>query len=177
MEKKAKDLARRWMPGLRHAFPGRPRRPAWAHPADLVRFIDEELPDCHGVDKGTLKIIAWMHDLIEDGRTEFGERVDAVDLRREGFSESVVRDVIALTHVEGTDKALYFAALQSASLDARIVKVIDRICNLREGKSTFKPTRWERYVKETRALVIPIALTIPEPVKSTLLAAIEAAIA
>lgn len=162
--RKSEQLARQWMPGFRQG-PG--HRPAWMHPQDLVNLLlemkaaipftlgayDEVIYD-HLVD------VAWAHDLLEDGRKSDGSRVTKADLLTEGLSADVVADVVALSQQDGEEKPAYLARLRGASAFAMIVKCVDRICNLREGKDTFKSKRWARYVQETTDYILPLVQNI-----------------
>jgi (p)ppGpp synthase/HD superfamily hydrolase len=152
--RKSEELARRWMPGFRH---GPSKRSAWEHPRDLVILLGE-LPGVRtALVTERLVDVAWMHDLLEDGRKEDGSRVTQLDLFQENFGYYVVTDVVALTAKDGEEKPTYLKRLAAASRFAKIVKCVDRICNLREGASVFKPARWERYVDETTSYLIPLA--------------------
>jgi len=159
-------LAKRWMPGLRHAAPGRPKREAWRHPEDLVVLIDEwpasEPVEGWGTLRGPylvryLKSVAWLHDLIEDGRKEDKTRVTAQDLLWAGLLPEIVIDVQHLTHGDDEDKGLALARLKTATYTSKVAKCFDRICNLREGAVDFKEGRWGRYVVQTETYILPLA--------------------
>lgn len=137
------------MPGTRQ---GPEKRKAWEHPQDLVRLIEAEM----AYSTETLAV-AWLHDILEDGRKEDGSPVTTDDLLGAGFPKAVVEDIKALSHREGEPKATYLERLKEASPRARIVKCVDRICNLREGKTAFKDRRWARYVGETFYFIFPLA--------------------
>lgn len=163
---KAEELARRWMPGRRE---GPANRFAWEHPADLVRVLTTEIVPA-GVPSDELEKrieLAWLHDILEDGRKEDGSPVTMYDLMRE---QVIVEDVLAMTRREhpGQDgkpfsepKEKYLARLKEASPRAKLVKCVDRICNLREGKAAFKDRRWIRYVGETYLFIYPLTEDLP----------------
>lgn len=158
------------MPGTRQGS----TRPAWAHPQDLVGMLYELKAACPTFDNGSnvygshlvfedLVDIAWMHDLIEDGRKENGSPVRAGDLTEEGIGRASVEAVLALTHNEGEEKVEYLARLlKTLSPQVAVVKCVDRICNLREGAATFKDRRWARYVQETHDYIMPLLTLISE---------------
>ena len=100
--------------------------------------------------------IAWLHDIIEDGRKMDGTKVREDDLRGLGISEPVVADVLTLSQREGEDKPTYLNRVAEGSPRVKLVKVVDRICNLREGKDTFKVARWVRYITETQTYILPL---------------------
>jgi (p)ppGpp synthase/HD superfamily hydrolase len=175
---KEEKLARRWMPGIRQRAKGdtSPARPAWKHPEDLAKLLHDLIgptPDPGPEGPGGLPVsereqheytryrdqlvaTAWLHDIIEDGRKLDGTEVTEEDLRAEGVEEIVIEDVVALTQREGEDKPVYLARLEAASSRAKLVKIVDRICNLREGKTTFKDARWARYLDETQKYIVPL---------------------
>lgn len=105
--------------------------------------------------------VAWLHDIIEDGRKQDGSCVTSQDLIEQGIVPKVVEAVIALSQREGEDKVSYLVRLRGASSRVKVVKAADRVCNLREGKSTFKDARWGRYVRETRQFILPLLEDIP----------------
>jgi (p)ppGpp synthase/HD superfamily hydrolase len=157
-------LAKRWMIGDRKGPEGKPSREAWRHPEDLVLLLDEWDTPREGWNpnlKPYLKAVAWLHDLIEDGRKEDGTQVTEQDLLDAGVDWSIVRDVVSLSQMPGEDKSVYLARLVKASWAARVVKCVDRICNLREGKDCFKEPRWARYVDETQRYILPLATNMP----------------
>lgn len=165
----AEQLAKRWMKGRREGSSG---RRAWEHPADLVRVLTEEMPIIVGNGEELEKMVAlaWLHDILEDGRKEDGTSVSMYNLQDEGVEEDIINDILALTQKtlrtrEGQfvpeEKSLYLARLKGKSPRARLVKCVDRICNLREGKDCFKTKRWIRYVGETYYFIYPLAEDLP----------------
>lgn len=161
------------MPGTRQG-PG--NRPAWEHPRDLVKLLEELRGAFPGPTEASeqaleregferLVDIAWMHDLIEDGMRRDGVRVTAEDLRREGFDEIVVAGVILLTHREGVESKIAYLERLATTLGegTAVVKLADRICNLREGKICFKDKRWARVVRETDQYIVPLLNKVQEP--------------
>lgn len=169
----AEALARRWMPGDRQGKPGVKARKAWEHPADLVALLEERPGEFSEAGQIKAIAIAWMHDLIEDGRKEDGSRVTASDLeglvvgyedpRADPYLDPmIVEGVIQLTHPEGLTKIAYYETLAAIDYIPKLVKCVDRICNLREGADVFKPARWDRYVHETRTYILPLAQALRE---------------
>jgi hypothetical protein len=169
-------LAKRWMVGERKGPEGKPSREAWRHPEDLVLLIDEwDMPRAWNPNlKPYLKAVAWLHDLLEDGRKEDGSSVTAQDLHDAVVEWAIVRDVVSLSQVPGEDKPVYLARLGKASWAAKFVKCVDRICNLREGKDCFKDPRWTRYVDETKRYIVPLTTNIPTWFTDELQKAIDA---
>ncbi len=90
------------------------------------------------------KICAILHDVIEDTETTLE------DLRREGFSESVIEAVKAITKIDGEDYQVYIDRV-AANPIARQVKLMDLADNMdlsrlnRTDESDMK--RLEKYKK------------------------------
>jgi len=166
------------MPGTRQG-PG--NRAAWEHPQDLVNLLLEmrgsfTVSLSNGLNEvlsdepfSRILDIAWAHDLYEDGKKEDGSRVTAEDLRVEGFGLRVTNGVSMLSQSENEEKVQYLAGLTSKlDEETAIVKCIDRICNLHEGKDSFKDKRWARYINETQAYILPLLNLIRQPFKDWL---------
>ena len=169
----AEALAKQLMTGYRHGRPGTAPRRAWEHPADLVALLAERPGEFSEAGQVKAMAMAWLHDVIEDGRKEDGRRFTANDLRslvvghdvpgREPYLDnSVVDGVVQLTHAEGTSKVSYYETLKDIDYIPKLVKCVDRICNLREGVNVFSPLRWDRYVLETRKYVLPLTNDLRE---------------
>ncbi len=180
---KAEDLARRWMPGTRQ---GPMARPAWEHPHDIVKLLNELLgpePEIEPYNAAVSLLdgpmvfekeldtwgmmirsgarmqlieIAWLHDILEDGIKEDGHLVTWETLCDEGISLRVIKAVASLSKRADEEKPIYLARLSGALPEAKLVKVVDRICNLREGKDSFKDKRWARYVDESQRYIMPL---------------------
>lgn len=150
----AEALCKRWMPGVRDGS----GRMAWEHPADLVRLLSLEMPQGHAdaLERSARNVLGWCHDLLEDGVREDGVRVRAHDLVDGGIPDKIVAEVCLLTNTH-EDKARYLASLKTAPPRVRLVKVGDRVCNLREGAKSFDARRWVRYVGEALYFVYPLA--------------------
>jgi (p)ppGpp synthase/HD superfamily hydrolase len=154
---KAEEIAKRWMPGTRQGS----TRPAWAHPADVVALL-REMPGVRSPELDRFyEDVAWLHDIIEDGRKHDGLHVTSADLVEQGIAADVIEAVVALSHREGEDKVSYLVRLRAVSSRVKVVKAADRVCNLREGKSTFRDARWGRYVRETREFILPLLDDLP----------------
>jgi len=85
-------------------------KPYYLHPLAVMELLDTKDDD--------LKIIALGHDLIED------TMVTEKKLRSLGFSERVIRGIVALTKVDGESYEEYKDKVK-ANKDAVIVKMAD----------------------------------------------------
>jgi hypothetical protein len=153
----------------RHA--GQHRRgsetPYWVH---LVRVA---LELAHwGVRRPELLQAALLHDTVEDTRT-------TVDEIRAGFGEEVADTVDWLTAPDRDDdlRAYYGRLLTSAPSDVQLVKLADRIDNLRSIQALVMRTggryrRWAaHYLKRTVWQVLPLAAGAPSTARVALVAA------
>lgn len=133
-------------------------RAGWEHPADVVALL-RGLPEGDAAAPGAVNV-AWLHDILEDGRIgDLGLAVGVDDLKTNGIDLEVIKDVVALTwKPEVETKADYLRRLRYVGTPrARLVKLADRLANLREGRDTM-PAEWmERYAKEALRLVVPLA--------------------
>jgi (p)ppGpp synthase/HD superfamily hydrolase len=94
------------------------------------------------VEHDTAKVLAWLHDTIEDTETT------AADLRAAGFPDDIVADVVALSH-EDEPYPVYIDAIRArGSVHAIAVKAADLRDHLRP--SPYLPERMRR--KYERAL-------------------------
>jgi (p)ppGpp synthase/HD superfamily hydrolase len=148
----AEELVKAHMQMPRPSENDRYRR-AWEHPrdvAELVTLIPSGL-----IDDEFLQV-AWLHDFVEDAfKPQSLCRYTAQDLLNFGFAMSVVEDVIALSKPAKASKSEYLTDLRKASVRARMVKVCDRICNLRDGVTSGFTTQWRlNYCEETRRHVM-----------------------
>ncbi len=131
-------------------------RPAWAHPEDVVALV-EELPGLTLATRLQAVRVAWLHDIIEDGKKEDGSPVTADDLRRETADDGVLEAVIELSHHRRETREDYLARVtyNCDDPDILLVKVCDRVCNMREAALSFKDERWARYVDECSTYFLP----------------------
>jgi (p)ppGpp synthase/HD superfamily hydrolase len=151
MTNRAKELAQQWMQGNRE---GSKSRHAWEHPQDLVNLL-KEMPGYDAL-RDHLTQVAWLHDVIEDGREANGARINVSDIMTAGISSLVASDVLKLSHAPIMPRNDYLAGLSKENDSVKIIKCLDRICNLREGAESFKDRRWIRYVGETCLYIYPL---------------------
>jgi len=91
--------------------------------------------------------IGWLHDSIED------TRVSEDDLRKLGFSESVISAVIAMTRLETETYNDYIERLLSNALAVK-VKRADSLFNYLESKKQGNKGLMKRYTKVLTKLSI-----------------------
>ncbi|MEO9786540.1 MAG: HD domain-containing protein [Aurantimonas coralicida] len=113
-------------------------------------YITHPLRVCDAVTGEEAKIVALLHDVVEDSDWTLE------GLRQEGFSDAVVDAVDALTHREDED---YFDAVRRARDNdlARIVKLADLADNsdrTRLGTVTEDDERRLRKYAEARAIIL-----------------------
>jgi (p)ppGpp synthase/HD superfamily hydrolase len=99
-------------------------------------YIFHPLRVMNGVDGEPAKIVAVLHDVIED--TSISED----DLRREGFAEQVLAAVLCVTHRPDESYADYVVRCKGNEV-ARQVKLADLEDNSRPSRALLRPDRLE----------------------------------
>lgn len=162
--RKSEQLARLWMRGTRNPGPGMQSRPEWEHPQDIVKLL-RAVPGTF--DRVRVSDVAWLHDVVEDGKKDDGSSPTSKDLYEAGIELSVIEDIDTLTHRAGESKPEYLKRVARGSDRAKLVKVADRLCNLREAVSSgaFVPDRLARYIEESKEYVAPLALELIPPTR------------
>ena len=155
-------LAKLWMTGFRKSIPpGGSPRSAWAHPQDLVRVLQEEFVVCKPEAQVTeyLTRVAWIHDILEDGHLRGSTLVTEDDLLFQGVDAQIVSDVVEISRSATESKDEYLARLIYANPRVKLLKCIDRTCNLRESPK-HDYAWWDRYSASTRKYILPLARSL-----------------
>jgi len=121
--------------------------PYIVHPIRVAVSLVDEL----GLYAPTLVCSALLHDVIEDS-----------DLTREDiartFDEEIAEVVWLLTKLEGVRLPEYLARIEAAAdTGAPIVKLCDRLDNMRSVVHTPKLEKKRRYIRTTEELYLPLA--------------------
>lgn len=123
------------------------------HPIRVALILLNEL---HISDRDLI-IAALLHDVIEDAEKNETWIFTWKSLRLV-FGDEVAELVDALTKrkPQGETRAQYFTRVRQASRQARIIKLADRLDNVRELSSCdIEKQHW--YLKETREVMLPLA--------------------
>lgn len=159
MVQRAYQLAEREHEGqLRKEHKARPddRDPYLIHPLRVSLILMSEL---RIADK-TAITSAVLHDVVEDGNS----RPTITDIRNE-FGSEIAETVEYLTKpdevggIPHTPESLmpYHESFHHAPLHVRLVKLSDRLDNLRETLLVDRPKFQHRYLRETREVYLPLA--------------------
>jgi (p)ppGpp synthase/HD superfamily hydrolase len=122
------------------------------HPVRVATVLSDEL----GLHSSELICAALLHDVIEDSD------VTKEQLSAE-FGDTVARIVWLLTKLPEISLASYLAAIEAASdVKAPIVKLCDRLDNLRFVMRSPKAEKRRRYIKTTQQYYLPLAARTDE---------------
>ncbi|HEX9319451.1 MAG TPA: HD domain-containing protein [Nitrososphaeraceae archaeon] len=103
---------------------------------------------------------ALLHDVVERGNDQ---EIDKFDYLKENFGDDVSGIVQSLTEPktvkENRDQSLqsYFENISKSSKTLRLVKLADRLDNVRFYKNIITKEKAMRYKEETQKYVVPIA--------------------
>jgi GTP diphosphokinase / guanosine-3',5'-bis(diphosphate) 3'-diphosphatase len=117
------------------------------HPIRVAVSLVDELQ----IDSPTLVCSALLHDVIEDSPIT---REEIAEL----FNEEIARIVWLLTKFEEVKLGDYLAAIEEAGeTGAPLVKLCDRLDNLRFLGHSPKPEKKLRYIRSTEHFYLPMA--------------------
>jgi GTP pyrophosphokinase len=117
------------------------------HPIRVATILSDEL----ALYSSELACAALLHDVIEDSDVT-REQVEAE------FGDTVARIVWLLTKLPEISLPAYLAAIeQAADIKAPVVKLCDRLDNLRFLMRSPKAEKRRRYIKTTEQYYLPLA--------------------
>jgi guanosine-3',5'-bis(diphosphate) 3'-pyrophosphohydrolase len=117
------------------------------HPIRVASSLVNELE----IHSSKLICAALMHDVIEDSDTTRSEIADI-------FGEEIADVVWLLTKLEGVSLSEYLRAIEDAAeTGAPIVKLCDRLDNLRYLIHSPKVEKKHRYIRTTEVYYLPMA--------------------
>ncbi|MFY9608042.1 MAG: HD domain-containing protein [Blastocatellia bacterium] len=121
--------------------------PYIVHPVRVAATLVNELE----VFTPRLVCAALLHDVIEDSPTTRGQIAEL-------FDEEIAELVWLLTKLEDVSLADYLSAIEAAgATGAPIVKLCDRLDNLRFLTSSLRTEKISRYIRTTQAYYLPMA--------------------
>lgn len=131
---------------------GRDNAPYITHPLRVALILAEE----GGRTEGDLLAVALLHDVLEDTHVTMEVMRDVVGADITNAVELLTKEEVPPSGKEARDSA-YYAGIINGGEIVRLVKCADRVDNLRGMKQLNDPERWEKYVKETKEHILPIA--------------------
>lgn len=127
--------------------------PYIAHPIRVALVLRNEL----GVDDSEILALALLHDVLE---SPIRQRPSVRALAR-AFGEDIAHDCRLLTEKPGTTREerdrRYAATLAGAGTRVRLVKVVDRLDNVRSLLTNPSRAKVRRYLEETDAHYVALA--------------------
>lgn len=95
------------------------------------------------------QVLALLHDTVEDTNTDY-------EYLKKYFGY-IADEVMVLTKKEGEDFQIYLKnILEFPSADPIIVKMLDRIDNIKDLKNCPDKNKVQKYIKETEDIFIPM---------------------
>lgn len=135
------------------------------HPIAVAVILSEEL-GCRDVD---VLIAALNHDVLEDcGWLRRVEVAGAIGERATGLVAEVTKERVPPAETAERDRR-YMEHLWRITPDAKLLKLADRIHNLRSIPNANDPAKARRYLEVSRSEFYPLALTI-DPTAARLIA-------
>lgn len=137
-------------------------RPGWQHAMQLAQALDR-----YGwVDSGDWSFwvnVAWLHELLENRPTMTQQRLGE-SLVAEGVqsirAHAMARMVAVLTRSRGEGIEVFRRVRKAHDWQLSLIKVLDRILHLEQGRKTMEEGRWNASVRETRTHVIPLIANV-----------------
>jgi (p)ppGpp synthase/HD superfamily hydrolase len=120
--------------------------PYIVHPVRVAASLVDEL----AIYSPELICGALMHDVIEDSPVTRDEIAEA-------FGEEIAEVVWLLTKLEEVTLPNYLAAIEASGTGATIVKLCDRLDNLRFLSHSPKVEKIHRYIRTTEIFYLPMA--------------------
>ena len=134
------------------------------HPVRVAQILWSEL----GVRDVDVLIAALNHDVVEDSELDSAFIAGKFGQRVEELVEHVTKAAVPDEHKSARD-ADYLLALRAAPRDARLLKLADRIDNLRAVIRSNDQAKAARYLNVSRAEFLPLAL-LTDPTAERLIA-------
>ena len=135
------------------------------HPLAVTMILSAEL-GCRDVD---MLIAALNHDVLEDCHwLRRSDVAGALGERATCFVEEVTKEQVPATERAARDQR-YLEHLWQITPEAKLLKLADRIHNLRSIPKANDPAKARRYLDVSRAEFYPLALTV-DPTAARLIA-------
>jgi (p)ppGpp synthase/HD superfamily hydrolase len=151
--KAEKFLMRKALDFARLAHNGQKRdegAPYITHPVRVANILMDELAAM----RCDVICTALLHDVIEDCGITLKEL-------KNNFNDNIAQMVKLLTKDPSVEnhKRAYFDGIVAAAADVKLIKISDRLDNLRSLRYTVNKAKIRRYVRETEKKYIPLAET------------------
>ena len=124
--------------------------PYFEHPIAVSEIIKNECPEEYPEDVITS---ALLHDILEDTETSSNELEYL-------FGEIIVNRIELVTKFSKSEIEKYFSNIMNSQDDIKVIKISDRIHNLRDLPLTNDKERMKKYLNETKEYILPIIVSI-----------------
>ncbi|NUM80148.1 bifunctional (p)ppGpp synthetase/guanosine-3',5'-bis(diphosphate) 3'-pyrophosphohydrolase [bacterium] len=124
--------------------------PYITHPIRVANILMDEV----AVIKGDMICAALLHDVIEDCDITLRELKNNFNDRIAQMVKTLSKDPSLENH-----KKVYYETIVKADDEVKLIKVCDRLDNLRSLRFSYNKTRIRRYIRETEKKYLPLAET------------------
>lgn len=143
----------------RHAGQFRDGEPAIPYATHVLEVMS--ILRASGCEDEAMLCAAALHDLIEETETTFAEIESEFGGEVRGLVEELTRDEPTEEEREGLTKdeiwqlrtKMLLDEIKEMSERAQLIKLCDRLSNLREARVTRSPKRLEKYVRQTHQIL------------------------
>lgn len=122
--------------------------PYITHPIRVANILMDEM----AVMKGDVICTALLHDVIEDCDITLRELKNNFNDRIAQMVKTLSKDPSLENH-----KKVYYETIVKADDEVKLIKVCDRLDNLRSLRFSHNKTRIRRYIRETEKKYLPLA--------------------
>jgi guanosine-3',5'-bis(diphosphate) 3'-pyrophosphohydrolase len=139
---------------------GDPHLPYVTHPIEVLLVLRR----LGQVESPEILMAAVLHDTLEETSATENEIAQIFGTRVASLVRELTRKEPTSSELDGLDSDARYAlrterlltGVAAMSPDAKLIKLADRYVNLQEGKSHRKPKNWDRYCRQTEALLARI---------------------
>lgn len=139
--------------------------PYITHPINVATIVHAQMGQDAALPPEAIAI-ALLHDVLEDTETTYRELEEA-------FGSAVAEGVEVLSEPYWASRGQYYRRIMQAAPHIQVVKLSDRLDNIRDLPHCGSLYKLRKHVWETRQLFVPWAEALGSPLKGELEAALQ----